>query len=111
MLFTNDLKDEESNSNDGVEGNAVVAKSCKSDLAAALRSALNSTESNEKSSEEFTEKDLEELRAALEKELPKEKVDKVINVFAKFTEGTNPDKQLEGLVWRWRQLRNYVNLN
>lgn len=97
MLFANDLESKEA-AKDGVEENAVVTKSSKADFTAVLRSALNSTDSSEKSSEEFTEKDLQELKAALEKELPKEKVEKIVNVFSKFTEGNAPEKQMEGFV-------------
>lgn len=97
-MFASDIKPKEASSKDGVEENAVVAKSSKGEFTAALQSALNSTEPDGKSSEEFTEKDLQELRTALEKELPTVKADKIVNVFAKFTEGTAPEKQMEGFV-------------
>lgn len=71
-MFRNEEEPEEDNSNDGIEENAVVANSSKSDFAAALRSALNTYDSYD----EITEKDLQELRAALKKEWPKENVDK-----------------------------------
>lgn len=78
---------------------AVVANSSQSDFAASLRNALKTIDdSNEKSSEELTEKDLQELRTALEKELPKENVDKVINVFEKFRAGTSPETRIAGFV-------------
>lgn len=77
---------------------STVAKPLKADLTEVLRSAFNSSAVDEKSSEEFTEKDLQQLKTEMEKDLPKEQVDRITGVFSKFVEGADPDKQFEGLV-------------
>lgn len=111
-MLSNEIGPTEGKPKDGVEETAST-KAAHLEFAEVLRGAINSTESNENSSEEFTEKDLQELKVALEKELPKEKVDPIINVFAKFTKGSEPEKQLEGFVCEFYKISSlylFINL-
>lgn len=95
LLSTTDLEAKVANSKVEVEENA-VAKVSNAQLSTALLNALNATDVDGKSSEEITEKDLQEVRTALEKELPKKQVEKVLGAFSKFTD--NPEKQIDGFV-------------
>lgn len=95
LMFSSELGS--TDGKDGVEETA-NAKSVKLNFFELLRDALNSTTTDDNSSEEFTEKDLQELQVSLEKQLPREKVDQIVNVFSKFTKGADPEKQLEGFL-------------
>lgn len=55
------------------------------------------TDSDE-SSEEFTDETLVEMRKELSKSLQPTEVDKIVNIFSKFTKGSTPEQSLEGVV-------------
>lgn len=95
-MLSNAAESEKAASNVGADGSE-VSNSTISDFQAKLCKALKSIKVDN-SSEKFTEQDLQDLRAVLEKEFSGEYVDKLMNIFSKFTPDASPDKQLEGVV-------------
>lgn len=55
-------------------------------------------DSNESSEEDLTEQQVQDLKTELGKSLPATEVDKIGNVFSKFTAGKSDEEKLAGVV-------------